>query len=967
MGSDIPKGAAGSPAADVFFRLDTKGDRQNLTYQSLHQASIPKYRTAGRGNVIGLDKGFRIIKDADSRRKVVASGLDSNVRQRQQSLLLAQPQSSQLIRSAADQYDTIINQTDYVAIESSRPQERRRLSASNKFEISDGSSSDESTHGMPLQVEVNDQDTSQDNVYQRQRALSEKTSKQPHDIEAWLALIDLQNDIVRATADKHVRLTPAQHRTASDLKISIYQEALSKISDPQARVRLTTGLMGEGSKFWDTGRQLAEWKVLIKQDPSFDLSILYLNFLQTNHANFSYQGCLEAYRECLETEMTAPARSERDARGLYLLLRCTMLMKQAGYKELATAIWQSMMEFNFYRPPSISADPLLGVLEEFWESEGARFGELGAKGWASMASQPPEPRADPAVPNLHNEDFYREWCLVEKNMGASADLPARALDNTSDEDPYRVVLFSDVKDFLFQLSSSQSQTLLVDALVCFSGLPQMSHSFPSSQWRKDPFLQQSAATEFETHIADELSYNMPFTSIVDDTTLFTSLKPFRALEPQRLSQPTSSWSCRGIEQLAFSRPEDENMGIYSLALALQRDPQHARKLAKRLIKQNPNSAALYNAYALVDAALGNQAAADNVWRTTIAMMSNSRTTDETDLLLLWRTWIFEVLRQGGLVKTKRLFESMATNVPTDNRLQKGTFLANEPLAKAEYNLQSGLSTALSSGADQGVILITDLLAMLRYCQNNQGLSPAIETYQNVLQILEHKHTGGDLHDIIETIHQRRSQLIYLHTSSNCGPFEPKQILRTLSDSAKAFPHNSIFITLHDQYQRKYGLMDRLRGIAAEAFSDERESHSPMRHIQSINREMSGSADFGTTEHSIRAAFHGATEEGATGCHCPTIRLGHVRWEVELLKKRPRRSPMSKQQERKQVSTAVQALHAALRACPWVKELYMLAFESEVMRDALGQAGLKQIYETMLERGLRVHIDISDRIEQQSES
>ena len=52
----------------------------------------------------------------------------------------------------------------------------------------------------------------------------------------------------------------------------------------------------------------------------------------------------------------------------------------------------------------------------------------------------------------------------------------------------------------------------------------------------------------------------------------------------------------------------------------------------------------------------------------------------------------------------------------------------------------------------------------------------------------------------------------------------------------------------------------------------------------------------------------------------------------------------------------------MRACPWAKEFYMLAFTQPGLRDAIGFGGLRKIYETIVEKGLRIHVDLSEILE-----
>jgi hypothetical protein len=52
----------------------------------------------------------------------------------------------------------------------------------------------------------------------------------------------------------------------------------------------------------------------------------------------------------------------------------------------------------------------------------------------------------------------------------------------------------------------------------------------------------------------------------------------------------------------------------------------------------------------------------------------------------------------------------------------------------------------------------------------------------------------------------------------------------------------------------------------------------------------------------------------------------------------------------------------MRACPWAKVFYMLAFSESSLRDAIGFTGLRQIYDTMVEKGIRIHIDLGQVLE-----
>ena len=48
-------------------------------------------------------------------------------------------------------------------------------------------------------------------------------------------------------------------------------------------------------------------------------------------------------------------------------------------------------------------------------------------------------------------------------------------------------------------------------------------------------------------------------------------------------------------------------------------------------------------------------------------------------------------------------------------------------------------------------------------------------------------------------------------------------------------------------------------------------------------------------------------------------------------------------------------YRGMRACPWVKEIYMLAFEC--LGEEMSEADLRGVYEMMLDKGLRIHVTL----------
>lgn len=55
-------------------------------------------------------------------------------------------------------------------------------------------------------------------------------------------------------------------------------------------------------------------------------------------------------------------------------------------------------------------------------------------------------------------------------------------------------------------------------------------------------------------------------------------------------------------------------------------------------------------------------------------------------------------------------------------------------------------------------------------------------------------------------------------------------------------------------------------------------------------------------------------------------------------------------------------YRAVGACPWAKEVYLEAFREGVLREALGVVEVRAVGEAMVDRGLRVHVDLGGWLE-----
>lgn len=153
---------------------------------------------------------------------------------------------------------------------------------------------------------------------------------------------------------------------------------------------------------------------------------------------------------------------------------------------------------------------LLQSLEEFWESEVPRVGDDGAQGWDrwqganAMEADIPENGSIEFEASTECDPFVR-W-FQDETAADQFIRPAKASAiNTAeedDDDPYRIVLFDDIRPFLFVIRSPEVKLQLVYAVLNYLGLP---FAIPdlgtNTAFARDPHLQWALAANSKARLA----------------------------------------------------------------------------------------------------------------------------------------------------------------------------------------------------------------------------------------------------------------------------------------------------------------------------------------------------------------------------------------------------------------------------------------------------------------------------------
>lgn len=689
------------------FIIDTKGDRYNVLYGTLHRYSIPEYRRFGRGSVLGLPSSYKIDRDTEGNTLVIRTGswkpgssklksknILSGLRKEKGRLLRVQPPS--IPDTAADVSADFLSlnvsarrpyQTGLEEVDSDDNEKYAYRSIHGKAKAEDylpkgveaisGTDSENEGYTIDLNEEIK----------QINAELIRKTQDNPSDVEAWLRLIDHQDALLTGAKEESRSLTYAERTSLADIKVSIYQKAVKQAVHTSAKERLLLGLLEEGAKLWDTKKLSEEWQNTLKANSQFiGLWVKYLDFRQTQFLNFTYDRCLSTFIDCLRLNQSSPDNPEKVYVQNYLFLRLTLFLREAGFAEQAVGLWQAILELVFFRPEGLDLqndrEKTLSQLVQFWESEVARIGDPGAKGWNSESNASMEPivfsKSAPVVP----ESVFESWTTSERERITKARLPARSLDEVEDDDPFRVVLSSDFGEVILLLCDLTSADLLIDGFLYFCHLPPLispNNAQTTGRWRSDNFVQNGFMSNPDFTLDDWfvgpeedtesvapglLSFPHPnFIQTLDTIfsghqTWFSSFQSWIKSTENTRSDIDPDWVRRALRLLVEANPANDDLAEYELALEFAFNSKEAKKLAKSLLKKRSSSLRLYNAYALMEYRSENHSAAGHVWATALSMNRALGENSRADSGLLWRTWLWESLDALDVALASRLLVAL---------------------------------------------------------------------------------------------------------------------------------------------------------------------------------------------------------------------------------------------------------------------------------------------------------------------
>ncbi|KAK5727167.1 hypothetical protein LTR15_003060 [Elasticomyces elasticus] len=963
------------------FIVDRRGDSKNVEYGTLYRYSVPSFHRTGYGRVLGASSHTKIDRAESSDTYVILSTATHDGRNRQ-----SRPLGSTRSRTGDEHHLRIIkpvagnveleNAADYLPLRDLRSRKRKRDgdgdtdSMPGRQDVDYRSVEGKAAPNMSpsdddLESGTDSGDESIDilaqEIRQANAALVRATKERPTDVDAWMSLVNFQAKIINPSADPANSIGSSERRGIADLRLSIYDQALRHVTkDKTGYAQLVLGMLEQGGILWDTSRLTTKWNEILKGCPdNVLLWTRYLDFIQTGHLGFRYELCKEAYLRCLTIlhgARKSVAESEKVAHvQIYVLLRFTSFLRDAGYDEFAYALWQAMLEYHFLAlARNLPVHDPLKSFEGYWDSELPRIGEADSQGWAHYAQHGGKVVRDVASPTCLTLDIdqpFQSFAIGERALLGKLLLPVTDdNDNLAADDPFRYVTFSEIRPFLETLVNGLPKEDLLGALLTFMRLPPIARPDDAAPDRRsDQFIAGDDTMILSNGNANPSFEHYPTTTFNLFRDAFSRLKTIHP-EPELLD-----FIDRVLSQLALAQPNDEALAEYHVAFKLAFFQDKAVKAAKRLLKSRPSSLRLYNAYALTEARLGRFERAAEVWATALKMSKGFADHEQVEVVLLWHSWTLTLLYQEGeRSDVLRCLTAMCDANPSHVAASRNTGISSSERLRAAQVCEAGFERMVYSRRADLAVLYAECHLWFAYLADEEALGSAIEVQSEYSSRL----AGHHLSAAKEMLLQAQAGLFKLHIDRH-RPYKPAALRAELLENLRTFPNNTVLLKLYVQIGAQTRIDDRLRASLQEDVMT-----GPNATVvgwscviaQELNR-FSSFETSGATANSVRSLF-------ARALLAPESKVRHsvMLWKWWLAFELPARHPeMLPVQTKKQdtLEKAKQVFLDGLRLLPWSKEWVVLGLRAMAEDATMTNGELRQVYDVLGERELRVRMSVED--------
>ncbi|CAA2938938.1 NRDE2 homolog isoform X1 [Olea europaea subsp. europaea] len=383
---DVKKWANSSTSSDKEYYFDSHGDRDNLAFGSLYRMDMARYKLYNSKKI--SDHNYLLSNQRfgglEGENEIDALGTT--------------------LRSGVRYWSA-----KYSALERHKNLKRVRIFGQRKPISSSGADYipllDEENTDLSFLGATVVEESWEDEVLRKTKEFNVLTREHPQDESIWLAFADFQDKVANMQPHKGARLQILEK------KISILEKATELNPDSED---LLLSLMNAYRSRDSTDALIGRWqKILTQNSGSFKLWREFLHVVQGEFSRFKVSDVRKMYGNAIQAMAGACSKQHRQKQvhqsfiapsidpavvdlelGLVdVFLSLCRFEWQSGYQELATALFQSEIEYSLFCPSLVlSEQSKQRLFKHFWSSNGARVGEDGALGWSTWLEKEEEQR-----------------------------------------------------------------------------------------------------------------------------------------------------------------------------------------------------------------------------------------------------------------------------------------------------------------------------------------------------------------------------------------------------------------------------------------------------------------------------------------------------------------------------------------------------------------------------------------------
>ncbi|KAG6911532.1 hypothetical protein DXG01_011834 [Tephrocybe rancida] len=935
---------------------DRRGDPYNIEYGGLHAGDIPKYHIIdqalktsndikGGRSILGLSRAWTAthrsgkgVEVGPTGRRKMRSLTDSSSR----ALLLAPP--TRRILQSGDSYKH--HEVDgFLRLPSGRSQ-GVDLDSYRSITARDDANSDSDTSGASEQAsddETSDDEISLSSYQEKLKSLEQKLDAEPTSIETWL-------DVLSHTLSTIPLSSKNATKARSEITVSILARALA--ADPKNGTSkiLRIRYLKAGEEVWHKSKVRAEWEEALKVG-GVEIWMEWIEW-RIRKAGNGVDGIVEDAARTLGV-----LRHQQDELAkVRVFWRIAVVFQRAGFVERATAMFQAQAELLFEIPQAVYGLPhetQLEHLEDFWESEAPRVGEVESRGWAAWAAsrhegEVPAPSYNSDTPPLGELDPYRQWASREARMDRSNFLPSRSSHNT--DDPYSMILFSDIRPLLISLTSATAKDAFRQAWLSYSGLhiPGFSLTLPTSneinwddRWNmghltQRPYLDALFPSDgIHDHLTTEAVAGVIVGREKEYANPFGPVKCWghRVLGPldgifEKGKMKGATWTNENVEGLdhGFIRrlftqlrlgAGDADWDTLTLAFEAALNVKAALKHSRTLLSQN-ESLAHWAAHAQLEVIRGRVDDARKIYQTVLTASNAASNLPGTSSL--WWNWAQMEWLNGG---SARALQIVLRSAGVEGQGGVATL-------RCKRGLDDAIKGEKAWKDREGWIKLRALLELL----TGADVISALQVFDD--HLFGERKKGPCRESLLVAC----LLTIYQYGVLLKNPMAPAVLRQRVDKAMNEYPSNSIILGLVLEGERGQGVWGRVRGMLGESGAKTKDVGRRVEEVWIAGWERGRWS--GEVERT-RSGLAGAVESERT-------RGSHVLWRVYI----------EFEIRTGQFQHAKKLLFRAIGECPLVKDLYLLAFGP--LRSVFNGQELGGLADTMAERGLRLRTGLDESLE-----